>query len=83
MTKLTNAELDAVIPPTDPRLRLCDEMAVLRANYSQIERLIANKQWMKLAAALSNVEWAAKNAGYAVNDVLRPVDPYDDDKEGC
>lgn len=73
MTKLTNAELDAVIPPTDPRLRLCDEMAVLRANYTQIERLLANKQWARLAAALSNVEYAAKGAGFAVNDIIRPA----------
>ena len=72
MTKLTNAELDAIIPPTDPRLRLCDEMAVLRANYTHIERLLANKHWAKLAAAFSNIEWAAKNAGYAVNDIIRP-----------
>lgn len=72
MTKLTNAELDAIIPPTDPRLRLCDELAIARDNYRQIERLLANKEWAKLAAAISNTEWAMRNAGYAVNDIIRP-----------
>lgn len=72
MSRLTNTEIEQRYTSDDPVIRLCDEMVLLRNSFNQLDRLRANKQWMQLAAALSNLEWAAKNAGYCVNDLIRP-----------
>jgi hypothetical protein len=73
MSRMTNVELQGLDSASnDVHIRLCDEMALIRACYNRLDRLRANKQWIELASALSNLEWSAKNAGYAVNDIIRP-----------
>lgn len=67
-----NATIEALLR-TDPRIRLCDEMIVLRDNLKGLEELIARKKWIEVAGALSNIQWASRNAEWAVNDIIRPV----------
>lgn len=53
-------------------LDLCEQMRVLMKNYSCLELYIRNGQLGELAKALDRIHDASRQAGWIVNDILRP-----------
>ena len=62
-----------VSPLEDKELRLTDEMSLVRNHFNALGRPYAGKKWRELANELSNLQAAARNAEWIVNEILFPA----------
>jgi hypothetical protein len=70
MGRMTNAELQDM---DEARVRLCDQMTLIRNGYNALSRPYASNDWGRLAHLLSELEHFVRSAGFVVNEIQRPA----------
>lgn len=59
-------------PLEDKQLRLADEMSLVRTHFNALGRPYAGRKWRELANELANLQAAARNAEWVLNEIMFP-----------